>query len=142
MKYRLQHEGQESELPEEVAADETKLRRALATIIPGIAEAKITSSEEGDVKTFTVTKVAGTKGADPLAYLTACAGGKNAVIACYESLETFDFVQATAAEQVQIEQQIETALHVGGTQRDELRKALKRLNQAEPKPAPWVAAGF
>jgi chorismate synthase len=83
MEYFVQHEGQKIPVPADIAVDETKLRRALSTIIPGIAEAQITKVEKDEVTTFSIVKVAGTKGAvsSPLGHLIGCTGGINPVLA-------------------------------------------------------------
>lgn len=65
MKYMIKIEGQEIEMPEEIAGDDSSLKSALAPYFPGAANAKFMRSEpKDDVITVTVVKQAGTKGAD------------------------------------------------------------------------------
>lgn len=66
MKYKIMIEGQEIEMPEEIAADDGALKSALSPYFPGAANARYTRSEpKDDVITVTVVKQAGTKGASP-----------------------------------------------------------------------------
>jgi len=64
MNYKIKIEGQEIEMPEEIAGDDAALKSALAPFFPGAANAKFMRSEEKDgVIIVTVVKQAGTKGA-------------------------------------------------------------------------------
>jgi hypothetical protein len=64
MNYKIKIEGQEIDMPEEIAGDDASLKSALAPYFPGAANAKFMRSEEKDgVITVTVVKQAGTKGA-------------------------------------------------------------------------------
>jgi hypothetical protein len=144
MQYIVRHEGQDIPVPEEIASDEGKLRRSLSSIIPGIAEAKINQKIiEGDITTITIVKTAGSKGAaDPAAYLAACLGGINPLIACYEAVETVDLFTLSAAEAIALEQRINKAAEKGGQQLDAMKRAAKRLQAASPQPSPIVILGF
>lgn len=64
---KIKIEGQELEMPENIARDDAALKDALAPYFPGAANAKFMRSEEKDgVITVTVVKQAGTKGAKVL----------------------------------------------------------------------------
>lgn len=64
---KIKIEGQEIEMPAEIARDDTSLKNALSPYFPGAANAKFMRSEEKDgVITVTVVKQAGTKGAKVL----------------------------------------------------------------------------
>ena len=144
MEYFVQHEGQKIPVPADIAADETKLRRALSTIVPGIAEAQITSAEKDGVTTFTVIKTAGTKGAvsSPLDHLIGCKGGLNPVIAYYQALAGIDLTGVSPADTVVMDQEIEKALEKGQSQVDKMLKATKRLCASTPQPSPFRILGF
>jgi hypothetical protein len=65
MNYKISIEGQEIEMPEEIAGDDDALKSALSPYFPGAANAKFMRSEPKDgVITVTVVKQAGTKGAE------------------------------------------------------------------------------
>ena len=65
MIYKISIEGQEIEMPEEIAGDDGSLKTALSPYFPGAANAKFMRSEPKDsVITVTVVKQAGTKGAE------------------------------------------------------------------------------
>lgn len=142
MQYIVSHENQSIPVPAEIAADEGKLRRALASIIPGIAEAKINSTVKDDLTTITIVKTAGTKGADPLSHLIQAAGGMNPVFVCYESLKQIDPAALSAAEIVLLDQQIEAAINNGEAQQERMKTAFNRLKSAVPQPSPVVILGF
>jgi hypothetical protein len=64
MNYKISIEGQEIDMPEEIAGDDAALKSALSPYFPGAANAKFMRSEPKDgVITVTVVKQAGTKGA-------------------------------------------------------------------------------
>lgn len=64
MNYKIKIEGQEIDMPEEIAGDDDALKSALSPYFPGAANAKFIRSEpKDDVITVTVVKQAGTKGA-------------------------------------------------------------------------------
>jgi hypothetical protein len=66
MNYKISIEGQEIDMPEEIAGDDGALKSALSPYFPGAANAKFMRSEPKDgVITVTVVKQAGTKGATP-----------------------------------------------------------------------------
>ncbi len=65
MNYKISIEGQEIEMPEEIAGDDGALKSALSPYFPGAANAKFMRSEPKDgVITVTVVKQAGTKGTE------------------------------------------------------------------------------
>ena len=142
MQYIVSHENQNIPIPAELALNEANLRRALATIIPGIAEAKINSTFKDDLTTITIVKTAGTKGADPLSHLIQAAGGMNPVFVCYEKLKQIDPAALSAADIVLLDQQIEAAIESGEGQRDKIKTAFNRLKSATPQPSPVVILGF
>lgn len=66
MNYKIKIEGQEINMPEEIAGNDDVLKSALSPYFPGAANAKYMRSKEKDgVITVTVVKQAGTKGATP-----------------------------------------------------------------------------
>lgn len=144
MKYLVQHEGQEIPISESIGQDVDKLRRALTSIIPGIAEAKINSAVNGDgtVTTYTIVKTAGTKGNGIVDHLTECAGGINSLIVCYEAVEKIDLATLAPADLVLLEQRINNAAEEGGRQMDGMKHAFERLSSSSPQPSPFVILGF
>ena len=74
MNYIIKIEGQEIDMPEEIAGDDASLKSALAPYFPGAANAKFMRSEEKDgVITVTVVKQAGTKGSSDESHMVALA---------------------------------------------------------------------
>lgn len=142
MKYVISHEGQVIPVPEDIAADEGKLRRALATIIPGIAEAKVSySDEKNGTKTITIAKQAGTKGG-ALEELAKHPGGKNAVIECFEELQMVDMGSISAEEAVRLDAKIGKASEKGAGQKKAIDQVFERLAQVRPQAAPVLILGF
>lgn len=145
MQYVVSHEGQTIPIPAEIGSDEQKLRRALSSIIPGIAEAKINSTVKDDLTTFTIIKTAGTKGAgnaSPLDHLIQCKGGINPTVAYFQSMGRVDLTGLSPAEAVQMDAQISDALVEGQRQYDQLEKSLARLAASTPIVSPWIILGF
>lgn len=144
MEYFVQHEGQKIPVPADIAVDETKLRRSLSTIVPGIAEAQITKVEKDGVTTFSIVKVAGTKGvvSSPLDSLIGCAGGINPVIAYYQSRAELDLTAVSPEDVVLMDQEIEKVLADGEEQVDQMVKAAKRLDASTAQPSPFRIFGF
>lgn len=142
MKYVVQHEGQEIPISESIGQDVDKLRRALTSVIPGIAEAKINSSVEGELTTYTIVKTAGTKGSDIIDSLVKCAGGINPLIACYEAIEMVDLATLSPADSVLLEQRIDKAAKEGDSQMAGMKRAFERLSAASPQPSALVILGF
>ena len=145
MQYVVAHEGQSIPVPAEIGADEQKLRRALSTIIPGIAEAKITSTVKDDLTTFTIIKTAGTKGAghaSPLAALAQCEGGINPAVAYFQSVERVDLTSLSPDAALRMDAQISEALVEGQEQFELLEKALARLAASAPIASPRIVLGF
>jgi hypothetical protein len=60
-------EGQTYDIPEEIAADDNKLRKLLVPFAPAVANAKIERGEEGEP--IKIVKQAGTKGCQVLSTL-------------------------------------------------------------------------
>lgn len=143
MQYIMVHEGKELNVPESIAGDEASLRRALAGIVPGIAEAKINKDVKDDVTTFTVVKTAGTKGADDfLARLLELPEHKNAVIECYEALKDADLSKMAPEDAVAAGWQIDQAAERGQGQLRQVSNMLGQLRQTGPVAAPWVPGGL
>ncbi len=84
--YTVKIEGQSIPLPEEIAATDDGVKRALATYYPDIANALITRSAEKDGQVeITVIKRAGTKGVLPA--LIDAPAGRNPAIEMYEKIK-------------------------------------------------------
>lgn len=141
MQYQITYEGQTIPVPAEIAADEQKLRRGLSSIIPGIAEAKIETTEKDGVTTISIVKTAGTKG-NALQHLIGCQGGVNPTILCYESLQGIDFAAMTAEEIIEVDQRIDAAIEEGKEQRSNVVQAFRRLANSAVIPSPFVPLGF
>lgn len=62
MRAVLDIEGQQVEVPLDIARDDDKLRRTLSPLFPGAANARFERKEEGDMLTVRVIKQLGTKG--------------------------------------------------------------------------------
>lgn len=58
-------DGQELEIPDDIAKDDESLKNALAPYVPDIRNAKLNRSTKDGVMTVNVVKQAGTKGAEP-----------------------------------------------------------------------------
>ena len=143
MQYSVFHEGQTIPVPAEIGIDEQKLRRALSSIIPGIAEAKITATVKDDLTTFTIIKTAGTKGVvSPLDTLIACEGGLNPAVAYYQTIGQLDLTALSAEAATRMDAEIEQALTQGKKHHEQIEKSLNRLAASRPVAAPRVILGF
>lgn len=142
MQYIVSHEGQTIPVPAEIGADEQKLRRALSSIIPGIAEAKITVDVKEDQTTFTIIKTAGTKGAHPLEILIACKGGLNPTVAYYQAIAQLDLTALSAEAATRMDAEIEQALTDGKKHYQQIEKSLQRLAASRSVAAPKIILGF
>lgn len=137
--YNVLIEGQTMTLPPGIEKDED-IRRALEPYFPEVKTALLNRKEEGDVVTVTIVKKAGSKGADPLAKLRKCAGGKNPAVALFEEIEALEDADITTL--LEYESRINAALQEGEEQRNAMVAALKRLAAAAPQSARFVAVGF
>jgi hypothetical protein len=136
-------EGQETFVPETVAADDGALKRLLASFY-GTDNFRIERKQEGGETVIHVVKLAGAKGgaAAPLKVLKKRRGGQNPVIVLYRELAEVDLMAPQAEESVRIQKRVERALEQGHRLRDRVVSARGRLRQAAGIPSPVAIPGF
>jgi hypothetical protein len=135
-------EGQETFVPESIAADDALLKRLLASFF-GTDQFRIERKQENGEIVIHVSKLAGAKGAVaiPLEVLKKRGGGENPVILLYRELADIDIL--SQPEQAALYQgRIEEALKVGGRQRERMQAARTRLKEATPTPSPVAIPGL
>jgi hypothetical protein len=142
--YKISIEGQMIPVPEEIGADDEKVKKSLTPYWPDAANALITRTEKDGVITVNVIKKAGTKGGAPVPIqrLLACEQRKNPAIALYEELGQEHPDGMTAEDALEMNARIERAIEAGLAENRRLEEALRRLEQAQPIPAPEVVMGF
>jgi hypothetical protein len=140
--YNAVIEGQTFPLPEEIAATDDGVKRALAPFYPDAANALITRVQKDDVVMITVVKRAGTKGATILD-LANCTGGRNPAIELDEEIRRRELQgNYTPLELVELEPRIDQAILDGEAQAKLIEQAGKRLMLSAPRPAPDLITGF
>lgn len=146
MNYIVSIEGQSIPMPEEVAADDNKLKAALSPYFPGAANAKIMRSEaKDDSVTVTVIKQAGTKGAECiLDRLIRLPESRNPVAELYERLADIDahLVGYSPEEMLALDGEISEAQTKGGEQHDAMGKTFRLLMKADSQPSQELPEGF
>jgi len=143
-------------VPEEVAKDEQKLRRALSTVVNGIADAKIEYQKEKDgVVEIEVIKRAGAKGYDPsepegqfgsqdliLRELQRRKGGRNPAIKFFLELRLLDIKTFDSVHMLDIGTQIDQAMAEGEKQGAMMRTTFQILMQAQPAVSSFIVLGL
>jgi len=140
MSYVVSIEGQKIPLPEEIGKDDNLVRQALAPYFPDAAHALISRSEKNGETTISVVKKAGSKGTDPVAVLVAAPAGMNPVIELYDEINRSDGM--SVEQLLEMDGRIDAAIEEGEQQNQAVEHALKRLQAAQPAPAPLVVMGF
>lgn len=153
--YNILIEGQTIPVPEDIGANDSTVKAALAPFYPDAANAMITRVEKDGVVTINVIKRAGSKGlfppvgahlcvrpvSGPLAYLDACASHKNPAIEMYEQ-----FIAGGAPlspeELLAIDARLQAAIEEGQAQGKMLESALDRLQSSRPQSSPVIVVGF
>lgn len=143
IKYVVKMEGRNNiPVPTEIATDEQKLRRALSSVINGIADADIEYGKEKDgVIEIEVVKKAGTKGNDDssqtriLNSLLRSKEGRNPAIQAYLELTSLNAGSLDPAHMLDIGAQVNRAMQMGEEQETQMGKSLHMLIQARPAPS-------
>jgi len=135
-------EGQETFVPETVAADDGTLKRLLASFY-GTDNFRIERKQEGGETVIHVVKLARAKGgaAAPLRVLRKRKGGENPVLVMYRELADVDLL-AQPEETVRLQKRIERALEQGSRQHGRVVSARARLTQSAGIPSPAAIPGF
>ncbi|MCE1255591.1 MAG: hypothetical protein LWX83_18830 [Anaerolineae bacterium] len=142
MRYIINIEGQNIEMPEEVASKDETVKQALAPFFPGAANAKITRSVSGDTTTVTVIKIAGTKGNDQFEKLLALPERINPVIDLYNQLREINPVSLSQEETLALSDKLDKAREEGRKQDQAVRDAYGRLINADSQPFGLLISGF
>jgi hypothetical protein len=165
MKYKIMIEGQEIEMPEEIAGDDGALKSALSPYFPGAANAKFIRTEPKDnVITVTVVKQAGTKGSGDddalqiLAHLDVALPGSltsqvliklietpegiNPVVALHRSLEGRTLNQMTVDQLMGLDDQIDEIIQSGLKEKMAIDSSLALITKIAPIPSKVVVTGF
>lgn len=154
MRYKVLIEGQEFEMEEDIAGDDSTLKSALTPYFPGASNAKIMrSTPKDDLVTVTVIKQAGTKGArqndgkegpedQVLRKLIESREGMNPVYEINRNMETKTLNQMSIEELIDLDKQIEKAIDEGRQERDSVHATMKLLINTEPRPSSSLIIGF
>jgi UPF0288 family protein (methanogenesis marker protein 3) len=140
-KYVIAIEGQNIDLPAEIAADDAKVKSALAPYFPGAANAKIMRAEKDGVETVTVIKQAGTKGGIVEA-LIACKPSRNPVAELYEELSGVTVNSIDPKNLLELDARVKTVIKRGEEQKKAVYAAERLLEKLEARPAKMVVTGF
>lgn len=135
-------------VPEDVAKDEQKLRRALSTVVNGIADAKIEYHEEKEgVVEIEVIKRAGAKGIDDsqalvLADLMKRPEKRNPAIACFLRLSEVDKTKLDPARMFEIGDEVDKALADGEQQGKDISRTHEMLVDAPSAGSSLIVLGL
>ncbi len=125
-------------VPEDIAKDEQKLRRALSAVVNGIADAKIEYHEEKDgVVEIEVIKRAGAKGINDsqalvLEDLMKRPEKRNPAILCFLDLSGLDKNKLDPARMFELGEQIDKAIEAGAQQGTDISTTCAMLVDAPP----------
>ena len=135
-------------VPEDVAKDEQKLRRALSTVVNGIADAKIEYHDEKDgVVEIEVIKRAGAKGLDAsqarvLADLMKRPEKRNPAVLCFLDLSGLDKNKLDPARMFEFGKQIDQAIEAGAQQGKDISTTCTMLMDAPSATSSFVVLGI
>ncbi|MFZ1041591.1 MAG: hypothetical protein WAN58_09825 [Anaerolineales bacterium] len=135
-------------VPEDVAKDEQKLRRALSAVVNGIADAKIEYHEEKEgVVEIEVIKRAGAKGIDDsqalvLADLMKRPEKRNPAIACFLRLSEVDKTKLDPARMFEIGDEVDKALADGEQQGKDISRTHEMLVDAPSAGSSLIVLGL
>ncbi len=151
MKYFVHHEGQEIEIPAELAASDQILGHALTGVIPGVENGRFERKVEGEKTIITLITTAGPKGGgsatphpsfSPLRYFLHCKGGRNPIIELYAALANTEIEAFSPVDQVALGARITKAITTGEKQSDQIKASLAALMKSKPAPAGSLIVGF
>jgi hypothetical protein len=136
-------EGQETFVPEDIAANDARLKRLLASFF-GTDNFRIERKEENGEMVVRVAKMAGAKGytGAPLQILKTLAGAENPVIMLYRDLTDVDITKLLPEEVPVLNKRVEEALKQGAEQYRRMQSACARLARGNASPAPILIPGF
>ena len=135
-------------VPEDVAKDEQKLRRALSTVVNGIADAKIEYHEEKEgVVEIEVIKRAGAKGIDDsqalvLADLMKRPEKRNPAIVCFLRLSEVDKTKLDPARMFEIGDEVDKAIADGEQQGKDISRTHEMLVDAPSAGSSLIVLGL
>jgi hypothetical protein len=150
----VQETGQTFPLPASIAADDSLIKRSLASVIPYIDTAKLERSEAKDgVITIAVTKThapkgAGTPGSSFSPVITSLiaseADGTNAVIKTFLDVEQMSqqISRYQPHQILELKKQIEAAFQSGEKQEAAFKAVMSSLIESSPQAATVVPVGF
>jgi hypothetical protein len=134
-------DGQVFSLPDDIAADDAKLRATLVSVSPAAATAEIVRAQEGDKKVVTIVKKAGTKG-----------GAVDQVVAALGRVPTrlapvFDLLErstpaAFAAGVVPTDDEISGAVEAARSEQTAISVVVRDLCDSAVAASPSVPVGF
>lgn len=140
-------------VPEDIAKDQDKLRRALSTVINGITDAEIQyNAEKNGVVEIEVIKRAGVKGQDDdsmqdsrsliLNALMQTEGGRNPAIEMYLELQSISREHWDPAHLLELGTQIDQAIASGEEQAKQMKHSLELLIHSTPAKSSCIVQGF
>ena len=149
----VQETDQKFPIPDEIGADDSSIKRALAGVVPYIDSAKLERSEENNVVTIKVTKSHAPKGAgDPGSLFSplierlmeAKGDGRNPVIGLFLAVEKMKrrIHQLEPHEILELDRKISDTLNAGEDLQQRFKHTLVYLTNSPALPAKVVPAGF
>lgn len=142
---KIRFEGQQVDLADDIAQDDSKLRAALVTAWPSISTAEITRTREDGVLVVSCAKKAGAKGGglEVARRLEAAPETINPALLLAADLRLREARGTlTPAELVRASGEIGKALAKGNEDLKTVRVVVDRLRELRGQPARQVPAGF
>ncbi len=140
MEYVVFIEGQKIPIPPEMGESDEAVKNAMRPIFPEVANAQFTRTEKDGVTTITVIKKAGSKGG--WQDLISATEGRNPIIALQAKLADTNPSSMTMEELIEADEQINTTLEAGDSQKDMVGYALHRLKKAKAAALSVTPVGF
>lgn len=142
MKYVAVIEGQEIDLPEEIAQKDDLVKQSLQPYFPDVANALITRETTDERVTIKIVKRAGSKGGRSFEELVQAKDGRNPLVVIYQGIGGSNPDNMPLDEILRWEGRIERAIHEGKEQNESMEFSRRRLIVARPAISTEVPTGF
>lgn len=140
MKYVAIIEGQEIELPEEIAQKDDLVKQSLQPYFPEVVNALITRETKDDLVTIKIVKRAGSKGG--FDELVIAPEGRNSLVIIYQGIGGSNPDNMPLDEILRWEGRITRAINEGKDQNEATEFSRRRLIAARPVISTEVPTGF
>ncbi len=143
---KIKYEGQEVSLPEEIAADDSKLKAALVTVWPSISTSTIERTREDGMLVVTCTRKAGTKGSltlDIIGRLQKAPQNRNPAVQLATKLQAIQQNgQLTPKVLGSFGKRIHKAITQGEKHRAQINQTIRIISNLPGRPSNKVPSGF